>query len=149
MDAIWKININLFVAAHQSLEENVSDYDKETYSQFSIFLQTLQDKKFDALTAEDSTELHTYIDFLIYKYLLKYFAANCLQWAYTVHLVDSSTIIKKIKEGDALTAQRLEALESTQKAQFAEIEERLSALESKYLTISAAPSEMLARLLQI
>jgi hypothetical protein len=80
---------------------------------------------------------------------MKHFAAKCLQWPYTVHLVDSSIIKKEIKEGNARAAQRLSALESNQRTQFAEVEDRLSALESKYLTTSGAPYEMLARVLQI
>ena len=149
MEGNWKLNINLFVVAHRLLEEHITEPHNKKYKEFSTFLQYLQRKKFDALTGEDSTTLHTYIHFLIDNYYLKYFTAQCLQWSYTVHLVDSNIIKKEIKEGNDRTAQRLSDLESSQKAQFAEIEERLSALQSKYLTTNAVPHEMLARLRMI
>jgi hypothetical protein len=63
--------------------------------------------------------------------------------------VDSSIIKKEIKEGNAQTAQRLSDLENSQRAQLAEIEERLSALQSNYLTTNGVPHEMLARLRMI
>ena len=149
MNDNWKLNVNLFILAHRSLTEYITKNDKNNYEEFSTFLESLRQKEFDALTGEDSTKLHTYIHFLIEKYLLKHFAAKCLQWPYTVHLVDSSIIKKEIKEGNARAAQRLSALESSEREQFAEIEERLSALESKYVTISGVQPEMLTRVLQI
>jgi len=141
--------MNLFILAHRSLNEYITKNDRNQYVEFSTFLEYLRQKAFDALTEEDSTKLHTYIHFLIGKFLLKHFAAKCLEWPYTVHLVDSSIIKRQIKEGDARAAQRLAALESSEREQFAEIEERLAALESKYVTTSGVPSEMLARVLQI
>ena len=149
MNDNWKLNIRLFGVAHKSLKEHVRKHDENKYVEFSTFLENLQYTEFDALTREDSAQLHTYIHFLIDKFLLKEFAAKCLQWPYTIHLVDSSIIKKEIKEGNARAAQRLSALESNQREQFAEIEGRLSGLESKYLTTSGVPPEMLARLRQI
>ena len=63
MESHWKLNINLFVLAHQLLQEHITEYDNKKYKEFSTFLQNLQRKKFDALTGEDSTKLHTYIHF--------------------------------------------------------------------------------------
>ena len=149
MEAHWKLNINLFVLAHQLLQEHITEYDDKKYKEFSTFLQNLQRKKFDALTVEDSTKLHTYIHFLIDNYYLKHFTAECLQWSYTVHLVDSNIIKKEIKEGNARTAQHLSDLESSQQAQFAEIEKRLSTLQNKYPTTNEIPIEILKRLRMI
>ena len=107
MSEYWKIYIKQFVVVHnhKAIKEVWRPKNKPQWDKYCDELAALQRKTIDEVSEHDRAMLHEYMYLLTYHDFLKYFSAECPNWSYVIHLVDSTIMNKSID-------QRVSALES-------------------------------------